>query len=197
LNGSRGEAEFGECASFTLTYGERIFIYYSLKILRKSLSFMRILYQIIGIFVLVGIAGLGSNALRSEPLLVWGSPRPESEASASEINPLRISLERASELYQTEQAIFIDARPEAAYRAGHIKGAINLPWQRAEEEFFRVLEQIPRDRPIVTYCDGKACELSDHLAGFFQDLGYTRARALHNGLSRWQNKGLPLADAKG
>lgn len=158
---------------------------------------MRTLYQIIGIFILVGIAGLGSNAMRSEPLLVWGSPRLEAEASASEINTLRISLKRARELYQTDQAVFIDARPEPAYRAGHIKDAINLPWQRAEEECFRIIEQIPTDRPIVTYCDGKACDLSDDLARFFQDLGYTKARALHNGLSRWQKKGLPLADAKG
>jgi rhodanese-related sulfurtransferase len=158
---------------------------------------MRTLYQIIGIFILVGAAGLGSNAMRGEPLLFWGSPQLESEANASEINPLRISLEQAKKLYTTEQATFIDARPESAYRAGHIKDAINLPWQRAEDEFFRVVEKIPMDRPIVTYCDGKACELSDHLARFFRDLGYTRARALHNGLSRWQKKGLPLADGKG
>ncbi|MFW5901676.1 MAG: rhodanese-like domain-containing protein [Thermodesulfobacteriota bacterium] len=158
---------------------------------------MRTLYQIIGIFILVGIAGFGSNMMRSEPLLVRGSPHLEAEASASEINTLRISLEQARELYNADQAIFIDARPEPAYRTGHIKDAINLPWQRAEEECFRVLEQIPMDRPIVTYCDGKTCDLSEHLARFFQDLGYTKARSLHNGLSRWQKKGLPLADAKG
>ncbi len=158
---------------------------------------MKALSQIIGIFFLVGVAGFGSNMFRSDSLHLWRPVHIESRANASEIDRLSISLKQAEQLYQTDQAIFVDARPGSAYQSGHIKGAINLPWQQAEERVLEIVERIPMDKPVVTYCDGDACNLSHHLAKFLKDLGYARARSLHNGLSRWQAMGLPLAESKG
>ncbi|MFO7840380.1 MAG: rhodanese-like domain-containing protein [Desulfosalsimonadaceae bacterium] len=152
---------------------------------------MKTLYQIFAILLIAAVAGFGSNALRSEQLPLYSREGMQSRADAAELPPFRISLERAIELYKQEKAVFVDARPKAAYNSGHIKGAISLPWQKAEEQFPKLLESVPMEKPVVTYCDGEACELSDMLAGFLEELGYKKAWSLHNGWSRWREKGMP------
>lgn len=154
---------------------------------------MKTIYQIIAIAGLAIIAGFGANALRSDGIFVYCQKNIESRADTSSDNPLRISLARAESLYKENKAVFIDARPASEYQSGHIKGAINLPWAKAEEMCFEVLQNIPMDKPIVTYCDGETCELSDFLASFLNDLGYTNAKALHDGWGRWQENELPQA----
>ncbi|MEJ2111778.1 MAG: rhodanese-like domain-containing protein [Acidobacteriota bacterium] len=50
-----------------------------------------------------------------------------------------------------EEVTIIDAQPADIYAAGHIKGAISIPWksQIALEDVWN----IPNDIPIITYCD--------------------------------------------
>lgn len=43
--------------------------------------------------------------------------------------------------------LLIDVRSEEAYRAGHIPGARHIP----SDEIEKSLDQIQRDRPVVTY----------------------------------------------
>jgi rhodanese-related sulfurtransferase len=158
---------------------------------------MRIVYQIIGIAIVAAIAAFGSNTLRRDGILVYCPADIQSRADAAEKDPLAISLERAITLYKKNQAVFIDARPESLYRECHIKGAVNLPWDRAEEQCFAVFQRIPLNKPIITYCDGEACQLGTFLASFLRDLGYENARALHNGLTRWRKHGLPATASEG
>lgn len=159
--------------------------------------FMKVIYQMTAILGLALIAGFGFNAVRSDGILVYCQWNTESRADAATTHPLRISLTKAARLYKKDKAVFIDARPVSAYKSGHIKGALNLPWAKAEEVCFKILKGIPMDKHIVTYCDGKSCELSDFLASFLNDLGYKNAKSLHNGWSRWQETGLPKAYPEG
>jgi len=158
---------------------------------------MKIIYQIIAIISVAAIIGFGANSIRDDGIMVYCQWPIESQADAATTNPMRISLEKAAKLYNQQNVVFIDARPEAAYQSGHIKGAFSLPWARAEEMCFKILQDIPMDRPIVTYCDGEACELSDFLASFLKDLGYKNAKSLHNGWQRWQEEDLPQAYPEG
>ncbi len=154
---------------------------------------MKTFHQAAAIVVIALIAGLGSNAVRSNGIPVFSPASLESQANASQENPLRVSLEKAAKLHKKEKAVFIDARPSSVYRKGHIKGALNIPWQM-KEQYFEALEKIPADKPVVAYCDGEACDSSDNLARLLKDLGYEKARSLHNGWSRWKEKGLPKAE---
>jgi len=158
---------------------------------------MKSIYQIFLIALISATLGFGTNTIRSAQLPVWPPGDIETRTNSGENNPLRISLKEAERLYKDNAALFIDARPESAYQSGHIKGAVNLPWQKAEEQWFEVIQNTPLDKPIITYCDGKSCELSDFMAAFLQDLGYTNAKALHDGWGRWQEKGLPQAYPEG
>ncbi len=158
---------------------------------------MKITYQIIAIISFALIAGFGFNAVRSDGILLYCQWCIESQADAATSNPLRISLKNAADLYIKDKAIFIDARPVSAYTSGHIKGALNLPWAEAEEMCFKILQDVPMDKHIVTYCDGESCELCDFLASFLKDLGYINVKSLHNGWSRWKENGLPQAYPRG
>lgn len=154
---------------------------------------MKRIYQIFLIALISATVGFGANTVRNDPLPVRDPGNIEKKADTAQEDPLRIPLREAERLYKEEAALFIDARPESAYQAGHIKGAVNLPWQKAEEQFYEVVENVPADKPIITYCDGESCELSDFLASFLQDIGYENAKALHDGWGRWKEKGLPQA----
>src|SRR6056297_854768 len=158
---------------------------------------MQSLGQTLAIVCLALIAGFGFNAVRSDGICLDCQWPIESQADAATANPLRISLKRAASLYKKDKAVFIDARPVSAYESGHIKGALNLPWAKAEETCFKILQNIPVQKTIVTYCSGEACELSDLLASFLKDLGYPHARSLHNGWQRWKENGLPQAYPEG
>lgn len=45
-------------------------------------------------------------------------------------------------------ALLIDVRTPGEYAAGHIDGAVNIPYDRIALE----LSDIPKDRPIIVYC---------------------------------------------
>ncbi|HSJ54297.1 MAG TPA: rhodanese-like domain-containing protein [Anaerolineae bacterium] len=55
--------------------------------------------------------------------------------------------ELAGALSGLNPPVVIDVRREEAYRAGHIPGARHIPGDALEAS----LDQIPRDRPVVTY----------------------------------------------
>lgn len=104
-----------------------------------------------------------------------------------------IPLDMAAALFADKKAVFVDARPASLYAKGHIKGALSLPWDRAEEKFVDIAEKLPEDKIIITYCDGMACELSTNLADFLKDMGFKNVRVLINGWTLWKKNRLPEA----
>ena len=60
----------------------------------------------------------------------------------------RIDVDRAFELYQQRQATFVDVRDRTDFEIGHIPGALSIPLA----ELGRRLDEVPRDRTVITYC---------------------------------------------
>lgn len=71
-------------------------------------------------------------------------------------------------------ALIIDARTAQEYAQGHIKGAINIPFNMAVEQF-SVLE-IRKDRKVVLYC--RSGNRSGKALASLKKAGYSN---LHNG----------------
>jgi len=103
-----------------------------------------------------------------------------------------ISIDEARALFLTNGAVFVDARPEELYRAGRIKGALNLPPDRIEELLPVVAAQIPPDSLVIAYCDGENCPLSEEVALQLSARGFSHVQVLVNGWSVWQDAGLPV-----
>jgi glyoxylase-like metal-dependent hydrolase (beta-lactamase superfamily II)/rhodanese-related sulfurtransferase len=93
-----------------------------------------------------------------------------------------------------EELLLLDVREPAAFAAGHIPGAINLPRGQLE---LRVNELLPDPtRRILLYCEfGKISTLA---AATLRDMGYLHAIALDAGFRSWQERKFPCeVPAKG
>jgi rhodanese-related sulfurtransferase len=153
---------------------------------------MKSLWQIPAILLVTACLAMGFNQVRQDrlPLICQWSEQPQGTKSHEAV-PI-ISIEEAALLFKNNKAIFFDARPASFYNEGHIKGALSLPWETAEEKCFDVVEKIPTDMPIITYCDGANCELCDKLAVLLCDLGFEHVSALLNGWTVWNKHSLPV-----
>lgn len=78
-------------------------------------------------------------------------PSDSAAASAVPTDPSevhRISLEQANALREAGTGVIVDVRDQTSYDMGHVKGAIHI----AYADLAQHLAELPRDKPIVTYC---------------------------------------------
>jgi rhodanese-related sulfurtransferase len=146
-----------------------------------------------GVIVLAAIAvGLLVNQFRPARLPLVADWSPKAQLTNDSGLSLEIPLEDAQALFFTRMALFLDARSPELYAEGHIRWAVNLPWDDFEKDFPKVMDGVPDDTIIVTYCDGDTCGLSKDLAFALLQRGYFNVRVLVNGWSLWQQGGLPV-----
>lgn len=61
-------------------------------------------------------------------------------------------------LYEVGQIVLVDARDDAAYKAGRIPGAIQLDYYRLEGYIERVMDAAFAAQQVIVYCNGGRCE---------------------------------------
>ena len=81
----------------------------------------------------------------------------------------------------------IDVRPAEEYAAGHIPGAVSIPFGELEQR----LDEIPRGRKVVAYCRGPYCVLAAESVKALRAHG-VRAVRLKDGFPEWRDAGLPV-----
>ena len=89
--------------------------------------------------------------------------------------------------------VLIDSRSDAAWRQGHLPGAVHLPTARIAE---RAAELLDPAVPVVTYCWGPGCNGATRAALALAGLGY-RVREMIGGFEYWAREGLPVETAEG
>ncbi len=60
----------------------------------------------------------------------------------------RITIEDAKKDFDSNSALFVDARSPDVYKQEHIKGAINVSYGAPDSE----VEKIPKGKKIIVYC---------------------------------------------
>jgi rhodanese-related sulfurtransferase len=121
------------------------------------------------------------------------SPLPvdePAEQGEDDDGPLALDLAQALELFEGGRAVFVDARMPDEFAAGHISGAFNLPLDDLESHL-EVLNYLPEDGLLITYCDGSECELSLELADELTAMGFGEVRVFFGGWERWIEAGYP------
>ena len=83
-----------------------------------------------------------------------------------------------------DNALLLDVRPRAEFEAGHLRGAVNIPI----EELSARVDELPRDRRIITYCRGEYCLFADEAAELLRSRGFEVVR-LDGGWPEWQAEG--------
>lgn len=98
----------------------------------------------------------------------------------------------SSQLETAEGPIVIDVRSDEEYAAGHVRGALHIPGDELEER----LDEIPSDRPVVTYCNmlHRGNSRGERAAKQLREQGYD-AKALEGGYPAWADAGHPTETA--
>ncbi|TAE21149.1 MAG: rhodanese-like domain-containing protein [Candidatus Kapaibacterium sp.] len=112
-----------------------------------------------------------------------GAAAPTSERP----KPLEIRIDQVEKLLANPDVLFIDARKANEFERGHIGNAINIFTPEFEQSIPRIIG-LPREKPIVVYCGGGACELSHELAAHLVGLGFTRVFVYVGGWNEWEKK---------
>ena len=148
--------------------------------------------QTLALFLWAVLLGLIVNQARSDSMPLLGDWSPEARITLKFGRNILIPFEEARDRFFTRGAVFIDARPQDLYREGHIQGAINLPLADFDRLADKVVQDLPEDALLVTYCDGEDCALSAELAVKLKEIGFENVRVLHDGWNRWRNQNLPV-----
>ena len=93
----------------------------------------------------------GLLACNSNETLLSQTPAPAKQtapATPPPDNARRISVEELHKLWEKNDVLVIDTRPEPAYKQEHIKGSISVPAGTLAQKY----EELPRDKMIVAYC---------------------------------------------
>ena len=88
------------------------------------------------------------------------------------------------------EILVVDARTQETCAQGHVPGAINLPWRKIESSS---TVAIPKDKVLVTYCDGVHCNASTKAAIRLAALGF-RVKEMLDGLQGWKREGYPIEE---
>jgi len=120
--------------------------------------------------------------------VITANPNETAKQRLQEID----SAGQAKEIFDRGSVLFVDARSQKDYENGHIPGAASLPVGRFDERIESFLNQYPPEQPIVTYCSGRTCEDSHHLAQLLSEAGYTDVRIFIDGFPAWQTEGYPV-----
>jgi len=83
--------------------------------------------------------------------------------------------------------VVLDVRPRGEYDQQHLPFARSLPLAELRAR----LAELPRDKPIVAYCRGPFCLMSDEAVTLLRKRGF-RACKLADGVSEWLTAGMPL-----
>ncbi len=167
--------------------------------------------QAVILLVLASAIGLGANALRAThnripirdyvvPPVTPTTTTATKTATAPEFQ--EISLADTYALYNDPggqpgvgQFVFVDARNDEHFQAGHIPGAIHCdPWH-IEDCTATLLSSVSGAEKIIVYCTGGTCEDSLHMCRRLIEFSIPRERIylFRGGWDDWSKNNYPTA----
>lgn len=100
---------------------------------------------------------------------------------------LPITAHEVTRLLNDDRAVLLDVRDNAEYKAGHIAGAVNIPWAKVSADIDRL--DVHKNKIVIV-----ADKLGQHAGAVGRTLekhGFT-VRRLAGGIAEWQSQSLPL-----
>jgi rhodanese-related sulfurtransferase len=155
----------------------------------------RVLAEMVVIFLLAAAVGTAWN----QKLLrqAWTGNAPAGTAAPFQGNvPLPLGLIQVKELYDRREALFIDARDEKVFAAGHIAGAVSLPLGKTGTALPGLRKDVSEEQPLVVYCSGYDCHDSRDLATRILAAGYRTVYVFEGGYPEWRDAGYPTQEEK-
>ncbi len=119
-------------------------------------------------------------------------PVPPSPRASDEL--IIINVKQVRQLVLQRQAMLLDARTPVEYEAGHLPGAMILPFDLLydyEEE----IKKLPKDKWLICYCDGPPCDLAELLAKELLLRDFQKVAVYQDGINDWK-KSYPVIKGK-
>jgi rhodanese-related sulfurtransferase/predicted heme/steroid binding protein len=88
--------------------------------------------------------------------------------------------------------LFVDVRRPDEYEAGHLPGAINIPYDDLKNR----KDEVPLDKPTVFYCTLSSWR-APYAANLLADAGYNNTYILDGGASGWNAGGQVIESSNG
>ncbi|MFN8497451.1 MAG: rhodanese-like domain-containing protein [Anaerolineae bacterium] len=115
------------------------------------------------------------------------NPAPDFNAVAKGTDKLFVPVETVKKAFDDKSdVVFIDARAPSDFAAGHIPGAINIPYYDMAKRY----NEVPKDKWVITYCACPHAE-AEQAARELMKQGYTKVKAIDEGYFGWVDKGYP------
>jgi rhodanese-related sulfurtransferase len=98
----------------------------------------------------------------------------------------------------TGEYVFVDARSDGPFQAGHIPGALQCDYYRVENYLPSVLDQVSNAEKVIVYCNGGECEDSLFVCREFMSLQVPKDRIylFRGGWQAWQAAGAPVEQSE-
>lgn len=131
----------------------------------------------------------GQNSVRPVEVLLKPADRWE--------KIIELNTAEAKFLYDSGNAVFVDARGANEYKEGHIKGAVSIPLNNADT-LIPGLKDSFAGKIAVTYCHGGAqCRLSYKVAQKLYEAGIKNTAIFFGGWPQWTQNSYPVEGAGG
>jgi len=99
-----------------------------------------------------------------------------------------------------QSVILFDVRGDSPYEREHILRSLSVPLDQVGERLEGLARQDARfgqkDQPIITYCGGLACSMSERAAEKLEGMGYIDVIDYAEGIAGWKEAGLGTEGAE-
>jgi rhodanese-related sulfurtransferase len=189
----------------------------------RTLVLEATLVAMAGLAFALACNGLSPRGLRLSRNYFPGGPLPSATQSVTNVvanpstgpastDPLAATLRRLEQVglqsihsnsvvelfrdprFEQGLVVFLDARDDQHYQAGHIPGAWQFNHYRAEQFLPTILPLCLSAQKIVVYCNGGTCDDSEFAAIMLRDAGIPRENLFvyAGGITEWMTNGLPV-----
>ena len=158
------------------------------------MNFKNHIFQVYVILVLSIVISLATNLIRPNSIPLLSKELEQAESINLETDDpvlLVISLDQAKEFYE-KNTLFLDARDEAYFNKGHIKGAIKNIFLM--ELLFNIESLQSKEDPLVVYCGDPGCGDSEDLAYDLQNEGFAKLFVFKGGWLEWSKTNYPISE---
>lgn len=110
-----------------------------------------------------------------------------------QVTPTRDRITPATLIHQLQtdaMPLILDVRPPEEFRAGHVPGAINIPYTALPSHLYELYDRAGQTRPdIIVYCEKGA--QSAIAAQLLRRNGFQQVWHLEGDMAAWRSQGLP------
>jgi len=107
--------------------------------------------------------------------------------SAQKAGP-KVGTHEATRLMNEKNALVLDIREKADFKAGHLVDSINIPHSKLNSSLAELEKH--KETPIIVVC--KAGQTSSAAAKTLKDNGFAEVYRLGGGIMEWSGNNLPL-----